>query len=260
MVAPTSLASVLSATRIRSIMQRGGSNTAIIDYTGDDSNLYVEQTGASNIVTMDLTGSSQTVMIVQNLRLRREPVWRSVLTISGCFCSVCGEGAPVTANSTSLRRIPRRGLLFVVQASTSSRIGTVENPFTVGGGEQNIELAFVGENNSLDGQLVGGGLEFAARLEGDLNALNVDTNFNGLVASFLGLDVEGALNGFVRSRRGRRHCGPQDPRPGRRVLELAELDLRYEITGAGNVLTFSQRMVPAVVGCWTVSEMTIWTP
>ena len=156
------------------------------------------------------------------------------------FALFAGTGAPVTANfNIAAPDSAQEGLLFVVQASTSSRIGTLENPFTVGGGEQNIELAFVGENNSLDGQLVGSGLEFAARLEGDLNALNVDTNFNGLVASFLGLDVEGALNEF------RFVQGEDDDIADRRtlsqrrrdVLELAELDLRYEITGAGNVLT-----------------------
>ena len=156
------------------------------------------------------------------------------------FALVAGTGVPVTANfNIAAPDSAQEGLLFVVQASTSSRIGTLENPFTVGGGEQNIELTFVGENNSLDGQLLGSGLEFAARLEGDLNALTVDTNFNGLVASFLSLDVEGALNEF------RLVQGEDDDIADRRtlsrrrrdVLELAELDLRYEVTGASNVLT-----------------------
>lgn len=117
----------------------------------------------------------------------------------------------------------QRGLLFVIEAPESSRVGTGADPFTIRGGTQTVFVTFEGDGNTLDGQLVASDLTLEATLQGDLNTATFSTTASGLVGSRIGLAVQGSLNGFELSQ-------PEE------ALELRELDLAIDVIGGSNTL------------------------
>jgi hypothetical protein len=120
----------------------------------------------------------------------------------------------------------QRGLLFVIEAPESSRVGTDADPFTIRGGTQEVLVTFEGDGNALDGDLVASDLALEATLQGDLNTVTFSTTASGLVGSRIGLAVQGSLNGFELRQ-------PEDS------LELRELDLAIDVVGGSNTLRLS---------------------
>lgn len=120
----------------------------------------------------------------------------------------------------------QRGLLFVIEAPESSRVGSESDPFTIRGGSQAVFVTFEGDGNGLDGALAASDLALEVRVRGDLNAARFSTTASGLVGSRIGLAVQGSLNGF-------------ELRQPEAALELRELDLGIGVVGGANTLLLS---------------------